>query len=39
MVGTVHDSSGAVVPDAKVTLTNTATGVSLTRTTTGEGDV
>src|SRR5262245_35976749 len=38
VVGTVRDSSGAVVPDAKVTLTNTATGVSLTRTTTGEGN-
>ena len=35
VVGTVRDQSGAVVPDAKVTLTNTATGVSLTRTTTG----
>jgi hypothetical protein len=37
VVGTIRDSSGAVVPDAKVTLTNTATGVSTTRTTTGEG--
>ena len=37
VVGTVRDQSGAVVPDAKVTLTNTATGVSLTRTTTGDG--
>src|SRR5262245_37970470 len=31
VVGTVHDSSGAVIPDAKVTLTNTATGVSAER--------
>jgi len=37
VVGTVRDVSGAVVPDAKVTLTNTATGVSLTRTTGGDG--
>src|SRR6266508_2048137 len=37
VVGTIRDASGAVVPDAKVTLTNTATGVSTTRTTTGEG--
>src|SRR5436309_6062654 len=37
VVGTIRDSSGAVVPEAKVTLTSTATGVSLTRTTTGEG--
>ena len=28
VVGTIKDSTGAVVPDAKVTLTNTQTGVS-----------
>ena len=38
VVGTVRDQSSAVVPDAKVTLTNTATGVSLTRTTTADGN-
>jgi hypothetical protein len=38
VVGTVHDASGAVVPDAKVTLTNTATGVSLTRNTGADGN-
>src|SRR5438067_5897334 len=37
VVGNVRVTSRAVVPDAKVTLTNTATGVALTRTTTGEG--
>jgi hypothetical protein len=37
VVGTVRDASNAVVPDAKVTLTNTATGVSVTRTSNGEG--
>jgi hypothetical protein len=31
VVGSVKDSSGAVVPDAMVTLTNTATGVSAER--------
>jgi hypothetical protein len=31
VVGTVRDSSGGVVPDAKVTLTNTQTGVSTER--------
>ncbi len=37
VVGTIRDTSGAVVPGAKVTLTNTATGVSTTRTSTGDG--
>ena len=37
VVGTVRDSSGAVVPDATVTLTNTATGVSAVKITTGQG--
>jgi Carboxypeptidase regulatory-like domain len=37
VVGTVRDSSGAATPDANVTLTNAETGVSLTRTTNGEG--
>ena len=38
VVGTVKDSSGATVPDAKVTLTNTETGVSVVRTTTADGN-
>jgi hypothetical protein len=35
--GTVSDPSGASVPDATVTATNTATGVETTRKTTGAG--
>jgi Carboxypeptidase regulatory-like domain/TonB dependent receptor len=35
--GTVTDTSGAVVPDAQVTLTNTATGVSQVAQSNGEG--
>jgi hypothetical protein len=38
VVGTVRDSSGAVVPDAKVTLTNRETGVSLERTSDANGN-
>ena len=37
VVGTVRDSSGSVIPNAKVTLTNTATGVSATKTTSADG--
>jgi hypothetical protein len=33
VLGTVRDKSGAIVADAKVTITNTATGVNLSRTT------
>src|SRR5262245_19650715 len=38
VVGTVRDSSGGVVADAKVTLTNTQTGVSVERTTDSNGN-
>jgi Carboxypeptidase regulatory-like domain len=38
VVGTVKDSSGATVPEAKVTLTNTQTGVSVVRTTSSDGN-
>src|SRR6476469_9728509 len=38
VVGTVKDTSGAIVPDAKVTLTNTETGVNVVRTTTSDGN-
>jgi hypothetical protein len=37
VVGTVRDTTGAATPDATVTLTSAETGVSLTRTTNGEG--
>src|SRR5205807_8708045 len=37
VVGTVRDSSGAVVPDATVTLTHTATGLSSVKTTNAAG--
>ena len=38
VLGTVRDASNAVVPEATVTLTNTATGVSATKTTNAEGN-
>ncbi len=38
VVGTVRDTSGAVVPAAKVTLTNRATGVSVERMSDGNGN-
>ena len=38
VVGTVKDASGATVPDAKVTLTNTETGVSAIRNTSSDGN-
>ena len=38
VVGTVTDVSGAVVPNATVTLTNTGTGIAQTLETSGSGD-
>ncbi len=38
IVGTVTDSTGAVVPNATVTLTNTSTNVSQTAQTSGDGN-
>ncbi len=38
ILGTVTDSSGAVVAGAKITITNTATGVSRILTTSGSGE-
>ena len=38
LVGTIHDSSGAVVSGAAVSVTNTATGITEKTTTTGDGD-
>src|SRR5438045_4334469 len=37
IAGTVTDSTGASIPNATVTATNTATGVATIRTTTGAG--
>jgi hypothetical protein len=37
IVGTVRDPSGAAVPGATVVVANVGTGLSQTRTTTGEG--
>jgi hypothetical protein len=38
VVGTVRDTSGAVVPGAKVTLTSVATGISVSKTSTDDGN-
>jgi hypothetical protein len=38
LVGTIHDSSGAAIPGAVVTITNTATAVTAKATTNGAGD-
>ncbi len=38
IVGTIRDSSGAVVPDAVVAVTNIATGIVSTRTTNATGE-
>ena len=38
VVGTIKDSTGAVVPGAKVTLTNTQTGVTSERTSDANGN-
>jgi hypothetical protein len=38
LVGTIHDSSGAAVSGAAVTITNTATGITTKETTNDSGD-
>src|SRR5512146_1253975 len=37
VIGTVSDAQGAVVPDAKVSVTNTATGITSTTVTNANG--
>jgi hypothetical protein len=37
VVGTVRDASGGAIPGATVTLTNTATGVAVTKTSNSSG--
>ena len=37
ITGTVHDQTGAVVPNAKITLTNDATGVATSTVSTSTG--
>ena len=38
VVGTVTDATGAIIPGAKVTLTNLGTGVTVANTTNATGD-
>ena len=38
LIGTIHDSSGAVVPNATVTVTNVATGIATKAGTNASGD-
>ena len=38
ITGTIRDSSGAVIPAAKVVLTNTQTGVTATMTSNADGE-
>ena len=38
LVGTIHDSSGAAIPNVNVTVSNNATGIATIVTTSGTGD-
>lgn len=38
IIGTVQDAQGAVIPGAEITATNTATGISQTATSSGQGE-
>ena len=38
LVGTIHDASGAVIPNATVSATNTATGIIAKSTSSASGD-